>query len=194
MLKWLIRFGAGVAVTAAVAWIAREALKLWVDGPDVEPSRDPWPQVASGPARTAPTRAATRAGVAVATPPTPTRTPPAPTPPPGSPKTGPTPPATATPPATVTPATPPTGSSKAQPAARRSGSSPHPLGQAPPPGATWVLPDAHGAVPDRHPVKANLRSGLYHLPGMVAYERTHPDRCYPTAEAAEADGFKKAKR
>jgi hypothetical protein len=139
VLKWLIRFGAGVAVTAAVAWIAREALKLWVDGPNLEPSRDPWPQVARGLAPTAPTRPADGPEAAVAAP-------------------------------------------------------LDPPGQVAPPGATWVLPDGNGAVPDRHPVKAKLRSRLYHLPGMVAYQRTQPDRCYPTAEAAEADGFKRAKR
>jgi hypothetical protein len=35
---------------------------------------------------------------------------------------------------------------------------------------------------------------LYHLPGMLAYDRTHPDRCYPSPEAAETDGFTRAKR
>jgi len=64
----------------------------------------------------------------------------------------------------------------------------------PPPGAQWVKPDGSGAVPTGHPVKAKLRSRLYHLPGMVAYERTDPDRCYATPEAAEEDGFSPAKR
>jgi hypothetical protein len=35
---------------------------------------------------------------------------------------------------------------------------------------------------------------IYHLPGMAAYGRTLPDRCYADPEAAEADGFVRAKR
>jgi hypothetical protein len=35
---------------------------------------------------------------------------------------------------------------------------------------------------------------IYHLPGMLAYDRTQPDRCYRDAPAAEADGLRKAKR
>ena len=57
----------------------------------------------------------------------------------------------------------------------------------------WVDPD--GTVcPPAHPVKAKLASGIYHLPGMTAYERTTPDRCYRDEDAAEADGLRKAKR
>ena len=43
-------------------------------------------------------------------------------------------------------------------------------------------------------MKAKLSSRLFHLPGMFAYDRTRPDRCYADAEAAEADGLHKAKR
>ena len=39
-----------------------------------------------------------------------------------------------------------------------------------------------------------MRSGLFHLPGMFAYERTKADRCYRTSADAEADGFERAKR
>ena len=37
-------------------------------------------------------------------------------------------------------------------------------------------------------------SHLYHLPGMFAYDRAKPDRCYAEEAAAVADGFTKAKR
>lgn len=57
----------------------------------------------------------------------------------------------------------------------------------------WTEP-VDGACPPTHPVKVKLSSKLYHLPGMLVYERTHPDRCYLTPEAAEADGFTRAKR
>ncbi len=62
---------------------------------------------------------------------------------------------------------------------------------APPP--AWVEP-IDGVCPPSHPVKVKLSSGIFHLPGMLAYERTRPDRCYLDAEAAAADGFTRAKR
>jgi hypothetical protein len=74
----------------------------------------------------------------------------------------------------------------------------------PPPPATWPpfpeskpVPNAEpvdGACPDSHPVKAKASSGLYHLPGMVAYGRTNADSCFVDADAAEAAGFTRAKR
>ena len=57
----------------------------------------------------------------------------------------------------------------------------------------WVEPT--GAVcPNTHPVKAKMASGLFHLPGMLNYARTRPDRCYANEEAAVTDGLTKAKR
>jgi hypothetical protein len=70
----------------------------------------------------------------------------------------------------------------------------------PPPAATpvatngFVDPGADGACPISHPVKAKLASGIYHVPGGGNYERTKPDRCYASAEDAEADGLRPAKR
>ncbi|HVF76263.1 MAG TPA: hypothetical protein VM938_14595 [Acidimicrobiales bacterium] len=57
----------------------------------------------------------------------------------------------------------------------------------------WIEPTG-SVCPPSHPVKAKLSSRLFHLPGMFAYARTVPDRCYTTAEAAEGDGLVKAKR
>lgn len=51
-----------------------------------------------------------------------------------------------------------------------------------------------GVCPTTHPVKAKVASKLFHLPGMFAYDRTRPDRCYVDASAAEADGFVRARR
>jgi hypothetical protein len=59
--------------------------------------------------------------------------------------------------------------------------------------ASWVEPGPEGC-PDSHQVKAKRSSMIYHLPGMSAYGRTRPDRCYVSPEAAEADGFVRAKR
>ncbi len=57
----------------------------------------------------------------------------------------------------------------------------------------WVEP-VDGACPDGYPVKAKVSSGIFHQPGGAAYDRTNPDRCYPSAAAAEADGLRAAKR
>ncbi|MEX2255242.1 MAG: hypothetical protein WEC34_07380 [Acidimicrobiia bacterium] len=51
-----------------------------------------------------------------------------------------------------------------------------------------------GACPATHPVKAKLSSKIFHVPGGLSYERTVPDRCYVDAAAAEAEGFRAAKR
>ncbi|MGI9119917.1 MAG: hypothetical protein ACR2G7_07340 [Acidimicrobiales bacterium] len=57
----------------------------------------------------------------------------------------------------------------------------------------WVEPD-DGECRASHPIKAKLSSGVFHLPGMMHYDRTNADRCYPDAAAAEADGLRQAKR
>jgi hypothetical protein len=59
--------------------------------------------------------------------------------------------------------------------------------------ATWVEP-SDGVCPTSHPVKAKLSSKIFHLPGMLNYERTNPDRCYRDGDAAEGDGLRPAKR
>ena len=60
-------------------------------------------------------------------------------------------------------------------------------------GAAW-LEAVDGDCPPSHPVKAKMSSGIYHLPGMVSYSRTKPDRCYRDPTAAQADGLRPAKR
>jgi hypothetical protein len=57
----------------------------------------------------------------------------------------------------------------------------------------WVDPEGN-LCPSTHPVKANLSSGLFHLPGMSAYNRTAPDRCYRDEQAAVGAGLTRAKR
>ena len=57
----------------------------------------------------------------------------------------------------------------------------------------WVDPQG-GACPPTHPIKAKLSSKIFHVPGGLAYDRTTPDRCYLDTAAAEADGFRPAKR
>jgi hypothetical protein len=59
--------------------------------------------------------------------------------------------------------------------------------------AAWVPPGADGSAPASHPIKAKETSGIYHVPGGRFYDRTKPDRCYATASAAEADGYRQSK-
>ncbi len=59
--------------------------------------------------------------------------------------------------------------------------------------ATWVDPEGD-ICPASHPVKAKLSSKIFQVRGNFAYDRTTPDRCYKDAAAAEADGFRAAKR
>jgi len=57
----------------------------------------------------------------------------------------------------------------------------------------WVEP-VDGACPSGYPVKANDTSHIYHVPGGQFYERTVPERCYTDPQAAEADGYRAARR
>ncbi len=61
---------------------------------------------------------------------------------------------------------------------------------APPPAGDWVAPESDGSCPLSHPVKVKLRSGIYHVPGGLVYDRTNADRCYAAVEDAEADGYR----
>jgi hypothetical protein len=60
-------------------------------------------------------------------------------------------------------------------------------------GDAWVAP-TDGACPASHPVKAKMSSKIFHVEGGLNYQRTHPDRCYRDAAAAEADGLRKSAR
>jgi hypothetical protein len=60
-------------------------------------------------------------------------------------------------------------------------------------GESWVAPLDGGECPPGYPIKAKDKSGIYHVPGGRSYDRTAAERCYTTAEAAEADGYRPAK-
>jgi hypothetical protein len=62
------------------------------------------------------------------------------------------------------------------------------------PPQSWIAPNGEGMCPTSHPIKAKLSSKIFHLPGMFAYNRTQPDRCYASEDAAVADGLRRAKR
>jgi hypothetical protein len=71
---------------------------------------------------------------------------------------------------------------------------PDPTSNTPPPVSRprWVTP-LDGECPDGYPIKVNESSGIIHSPGGRFYARTIPERCYATAEDAEADGYRRAK-
>ena len=58
---------------------------------------------------------------------------------------------------------------------------------------SWIAP-VDGACPVTHPVKGNVNSGIYHVPGGRFYDATLPERCYRDELAAEADGMRASKR
>lgn len=37
-----------MAAVTAILWLGRLALKFWIDGPEVQPSSEPWPPVPAG--------------------------------------------------------------------------------------------------------------------------------------------------
>ena len=188
-------------------WMAQRAWSKWVNGPEVTPSSEPWPPVGgqdsklggAEPAPSQPTaatappaaeaqsapahdaspakRAAKKAAPAKTAPgkivaANQVRTP--------AKKAGRG--ATAPPAKTGGPASKHTASARIVPADKSAAA-----------GSTWLPPEADGCPPT-HQVKAKVASMIYRLPGMAAYERMTPDRCYATAADAEADGFAKAKR
>jgi hypothetical protein len=44
--------------------------------------------------------------------------------------------------------------------------------------------------PPDYPIKGNASSMIYHQPGLSSFERTIPDFCFATPEAAEAAGYR----
>ena len=58
---------------------------------------------------------------------------------------------------------------------------------------SWRPPGDGVEPPAGFPVKAKDSSGIFHEPGGRFYDRTRPDRWYATADAAEADGYRRSK-
>jgi hypothetical protein len=59
--------------------------------------------------------------------------------------------------------------------------------------AAWKPLNADGTMPDGYPIKAKNQSMIFHVPGGRFYDRTRPERCYATEDAAAADGFRRSK-
>jgi len=53
--------------------------------------------------------------------------------------------------------------------------------------------DGTATVRDGYPIKGNGRSGIYHVPGGFAYDRTVASICFRSVEVAQAAGFRASK-
>ncbi|MDQ3653935.1 MAG: hypothetical protein M3457_02500 [Chloroflexota bacterium] len=53
--------------------------------------------------------------------------------------------------------------------------------------------DGTATARDGYPIKGNGRSGIYHVPGGFAYDRTVASICFRSVEAAQAAGFRASK-
>lgn len=53
--------------------------------------------------------------------------------------------------------------------------------------------DGTASVRAGYPIKGNGRSGIYHVPGGFAYDRTVASICFRSVEAAQAAGFRASK-
>ena len=65
---------------------------------------------------------------------------------------------------------------------------------APAAGDAGPVRGADSVCPDSHPVKANDNSGIYHMPGQQHYGKTNARHCYASASAAQAGGYRAARR
>ncbi|MDX2378945.1 MAG: hypothetical protein QNM02_04215 [Acidimicrobiia bacterium] len=71
--------------------------------------------------------------------------------------------------------------------------SPDPTTETERPAPDWLRAEPDGSCPISHPIKANEKSGIFHVPDGRFYDRTKAERCYATAEAALSGGYRQAK-
>jgi hypothetical protein len=96
------------------------------------------------------------------------------------------------PPPTPAPAPAPTEPSAAEPSATAP-SATAPSAPGSDASATWVAPLDDGSCPDGYPIRANEKSGIFHVPEGRFYAITKSERCYPNAQAALDDGYRQSK-
>lgn len=58
----------------------------------------------------------------------------------------------------------------------------------------WIQVAEGESCPIGYPIKGNATSRIYHLPGQAAYEKTIPEICFATEEAAALLGYRPRKR
>jgi len=170
MVRRSFRIGLRLGILAGVVWAVTKMLQSrQAEAPAFEPT--PWTPapVPSAPTPPPPAPAAPQPEATPAVAPTPARTPP---------------PAKAAPPKKAPPA-------KAAPAKAVKKAAKKAARTVPKP--AWVEPVGN-VCPPSHPIKVKLASRIFHVPGLLAYDRTNPDRCYTDERSAASDGFTRAKR
>jgi putative endonuclease len=197
MVRRSLRAGLWLGLMVGLAWSLRRVLLLRRAATTVDVSRDPWtplPQPDAEPPGPKPSIRTTTSATG-ATVPGPETTPaatatrlaaqadaPKAMPPTAVPEAvGPTEVAKVTKAASTTNAAKATKASKASKASKAAKP------------RTWVAPQ-DGECPPGHPVKAKMANHIFRVPGMLGYEQTKPDRCFPSEADARADGFTRAKR
>jgi hypothetical protein len=58
----------------------------------------------------------------------------------------------------------------------------------------WIEIAEGQSCPPGYPIKGNANSHIYHMPGQASYERTIPEICFATEEAAAEMGYRPPKR
>jgi len=200
MMRRSFRLGLWAGLLFGIAFAVVKAMQARRLSPEATmPSRDPWPPVV--PPRSEPV--ATQEAVPKPEPEPapqaqPEPEPPAPEPP--SPEPAPAPEPVAKAAKKARPLKPPSIDAPTEPApaarkaTKRAAKKAAPPPAEPTPVVHWIEPTSPDMCPDSHPIKAKLSSKIFQLPGMFAYNRTRPDRCYDNEESAVADGLTKAKR
>jgi micrococcal nuclease len=61
-------------------------------------------------------------------------------------------------------------------------------------GGGGSFPAVGSDCPASAPIKGNANSGIYHMPGQQAYDRTIPEECFATEADAQAAGYRRAQR
>ncbi|HEX6392479.1 MAG TPA: hypothetical protein VFZ97_03495, partial [Acidimicrobiales bacterium] len=165
-MKRLIRAVVWMGLLAMALWVARSALKAWIDGPEVTPASGGWPDPSSpapdppGVAPTAPAKTGT--------------------PVPAKEETQPNGKGAAATRDKATGNGKPAGE-KAATAGKSAGATRGKSGKAtsakapkakPGDSGKWVVPNGTAEILQTHPVKAKLASRVYRVPGMPMYDRT----------------------
>jgi trigger factor len=66
-------------------------------------------------------------------------------------------------------------------------------GAPPPDTAAWVKGTGESDCPEGYPIKGNASSMIYHGPGQSSYDRTMPEMCFASEEAAITEGYRASK-
>ena len=181
MVRRSFRIGLRLGILAGVVWAVTKMLQSrQAEAPVFEPT--PWTPAPEPSAPTPPPVAVPPSQPPAHPPVVEPRPSPAPAPAPRTPPPASRPPVRKAPAAKAPPKKAPAPTKAVKKAAKKV-----------PPKPAWVEPVGN-VCPPSHPIKVKLASRIFHVPGLLAYDRTNPDRCYTDERSAASDGFTRAKR